>query len=97
MDVEKNSIESLIKGGLIGAAIGEMLSSDLEEAEETGALLVAAFSSTQIAAEEARKTKQSYLVEENNKLYKVSPTGEKMLIKELKKPTGKIPLQFILE
>lgn len=96
MSIKVNNIESLIKGGFIGAAIGALLSKDKEEGAVIGALLGAAIAATAKASEEAAKTNIPQLIEEHGKLYEIDGSGEKRFIKELKKTKVRLPEQFKL-
>ncbi|MCX6324921.1 MAG: hypothetical protein NTZ41_12010 [Sphingobacteriales bacterium] len=97
MNDDSTTIDSLIKGGLIGAALGALLSKDKDEGALMGALLVAAISATLKAGEEAQKTNVPVYVEENGMLYKSGPNGKKRLIKKIKKPAGNLPERFKLK
>lgn len=97
MKDENVGIETLIEGGLIGAAFGALLSKDAEEGAVIGALLGAAFSATLKAGEEAQKTKVPVYVEENGALYYIGPNGERRFIKKLKKPAFELPEHFKLK
>jgi hypothetical protein len=89
MSRKDDTIESLIAGGLIGAALGALLSKDEEKGAMIGALLGAAFSATVKANEEAQKTNVPVYVEENGKLYALEPGGNKRFIKNIQKPAAK--------
>lgn len=91
------TLDSLIKGGLIGALLGAILSKDKEEGAVIGALLGAVISATQRAYEDALNTNVPFYVEENGQLYQVSPSGEKRFIKSLPKPSRKFPKEFHLD
>jgi gas vesicle protein len=97
MEKKNYTIESLIAGGFIGAALGAWLSKDKEESAITGALLGAAFSATFIANQEAKKTNQPVLITENGKLFRQLPSGEKQFVKELPKSTQKWEEHFKLK
>jgi hypothetical protein len=94
---EDNTLESLIAGGFIGAALGAFLSKDKEEGAVIGALLGAAFSATLKASKEARNSNVPVFVEEDGKLYEINPSGEKRFIREIKKPSLNLPNQFKLK
>ncbi len=83
MKEHNNTIESLVAGGLIGAALGAWLSKDKEDGAILGAILGAAFSATLQANKEAQKTNQPVMIIENGKLYRVFPNGEKQFVKDL--------------
>lgn len=91
------TIESLIKGGLIGAALGALLSRDKEDGAVVGALLGAAIFATISANEEAKKTNLPLYIEEDGRLFEVHPSGKKRFIKDLKKPAQPISKQFKLK
>jgi hypothetical protein len=93
----EDSIKSLVAGGLIGAALGALLSKDKEDGSIIGALLGAAFSATLAANQEAKKTNVPVYIEENGKLYAVEPGGKKVFLKDIKKPATKLPNKFKLK
>lgn len=91
MDRNENTMESLIAGGFIGAALGAFLSKDKEDGAIIGALLGAAFSATFKANQEAKKTNVPVYIEENGKLYSVEPDGTKLFLKEIQKSSIQLP------
>ncbi len=97
MSRKDNSIESLVAGGLIGAALGSILSKDKEDGAMIGALLGAVFSATFAANQNARKTNVPVYVEENGKLYAIEPSGKKLFIKDIQKPVLNLPERFKLK
>lgn len=97
MKDESATIDSLIKGGLIGAVLGGFLMRDREEGAVIGALLGAAISATLKANEEAQKTNVPVYVEENGKLYEIGSSTEKRFVKNLKKPSRTLPERFKLK
>lgn len=97
MKNENATLESLIKGGMIGAVLGAFLSKDKEEGAVIGGLLGAAILATIRANEEAQKTNVPVYVEEDGKLYEIISSREKRFIKNLKKPTRSLPEQFKLK
>ncbi len=96
MKEDNSIIESLVKGGLIGAAFGLLLSKDKEDGAVLGAILGAAVSATLKANEEARKTNLPVYVEEDGKLYEIDPRGNKRFVKDLKKNNSQFDEQFKL-
>ncbi len=97
MDNTKDTIETLIAGGVLGTAIGALLSKDKEEGAVIGALLGAAIAATAKASEDAKKTTIPQLIKEGENLYEVNAKGEKRFIKKLKKNMTPLPLQFKLK
>ena len=96
MKSSDTSIDKLIAGGILGAALGELLSKDKEDGAVIGALLGAGIAATAKASEEAKKTNIPQLSEENGNLYEISITGEKRFIKTLNKSANNLPEQFKL-
>jgi hypothetical protein len=92
----KKTIESLIKGGLIGSFIGAFLMKDKEEGAIIGALLGAVIAATSKANADAKKTNLPVYVEENGSIYAISSTGKKEFIKQVPKPVIQYPEQFKL-
>ncbi|MDI9342471.1 MAG: glycine zipper 2TM domain-containing protein [Sediminibacterium sp.] len=98
MSEEDNDfMKPLITGGLIGAALGALLSKNKDEGAIIGALLGATFSATLKANEEAQKTHVPFYVEEGGKLFRVEADGSKTFIRTIEKPTVRFPDQFKLE
>ncbi len=97
MKEENITIDSLIKGGLIGAALGALLSKDKEDGAIIGALLGAAISATLKANEEAKKTNIPLYIEEDGKLYEISSDGQKRFVKNIEKNISQLPEQFKLK
>ena len=96
MKEENTIIESLVKGGLIGAAMGALLSKDKEDGAVLGAILGAAVSATLKANEEAKKTNLPVYVEEEGNLYEIDAMGNKRFIRTIKKSNKQWPDQFKL-
>jgi hypothetical protein len=78
-------LESLIAGGVIGAAFGALFSKDTEEGITLGAIAGAAILATYRASEKAKQANISVLAEENGKLYEISAGGQKRYIRDLPK------------
>ncbi len=96
MENENVTLESLVKGGLIGVLLGTFLSKDKEEGAVIGGLLGAAIFATLRANEEAQKTNVPVYVEEEGKLYEITSSREKRFVRELKKPSRNLPERFKL-
>lgn len=80
---DKDILQSLIAGGLIGAGLGAWLSEDKEDGALIGVILGAAFTATLKANEQAKKTNQPVLIAEHGKLYRIMPNGDRQFIKDL--------------
>lgn len=96
MKRKSDSIESLVTGGLIGAAIGAILADDKEEGAALGAILGAAFSATSSAYQEAVRAEVPVLVEENGNLYKVCG-DRREFVKKIERVVIDQPRRFTLE
>lgn len=90
MEKDDEIVQSLIAGGLIGAALGALLSKNKEEGASLGALAGAAILATFKASEQAKKSNVPLLYEENSCLYEIQPDGSKKFIKELE-PSHSLP------
>ncbi len=97
MEHINKTLESLIKGGFIGASLGSMLLSDQEEGLTFGLMLGAAISATIRANNDAQKTNIPIYIEEKGKLFAIEPSGTKKFIKNIKKIHHKFPDKFKLE
>jgi len=89
-------IQSLIAGGIIGAALGALASNDKEEGAVLGALAGAAILATFKANEIAMKSNLTMYVEENGELYQIQPGGSKQFIRTIEKPTIQLQKRFKL-
>jgi hypothetical protein len=96
MDSDKEIVQSLITGGIIGAALGALLSKSKETGVALGALAGAAILATFKANEAAKKTNITMFIEENNALYEIKADGSKHFVKNIEKPTKKLPQTFKL-
>ena len=83
---DENIFQSLIAGGLIGAALGALISKDREEGATIGALAGAVILATYKANEQAQKTNLPVYIEEDGKLFEIQPGGVKRFIKDIPKP-----------
>ena len=78
-----DQIDSLVTEGVIGAALGALISSHKGQGAVLGGIAGAAISASLKAYEEARETGLSVLMEENDALYEVRSNGRKKKIKDL--------------
>lgn len=93
---EEKIFESLLAGGLIGAALGALIAKSKKGGATIGAIAGAALLATFQANERAKKNKLSVFVEEDGKLFEVYPDGEKKLIKYISKHNVEIEKNFKL-
>lgn len=96
MDKDDEIVESLIAGGIIGAALGALLSKNKETGVTLGALAGAAILATFKANAAAKKTKIPMFIKENSALYELKADGTKHFVKTLEKPNIKLPQTFKL-
>ncbi len=97
MKKDDEIVQSLIAGGLIGAALGALLSKKKEDGATLGAIAGAALLATFKASEQAKQSNLPMYVEEDTNLYRVHPNGEKVFIKKIVKPNHKLPKRFKLK
>jgi uncharacterized membrane protein YeaQ/YmgE (transglycosylase-associated protein family) len=97
MNNNNTTIESLVKGGVIGALLGAILSKDKEEGIVFGAILGAAVNATLKANKNALKTDLPIYIENNGKIYAVYANGKKTFIKEVENPVVSFPEEFSLK
>ncbi len=93
MKQDDEILDSLIKGGLIGAALGALLSKN----KALGALAGAAILATFKANEQAMQTNVPMYVEENGYLYQIEMGGIKTMIRKIEKPLIQLPQHFKLK
>ncbi|MFM9839509.1 MAG: hypothetical protein ACKVOQ_14665 [Cyclobacteriaceae bacterium] len=96
MKNDNEIIESLIAGGIIGAALGALITNNKNGAG-LGAIAGAAILATFKANELAKKMNFPLIVEENNTLYQIEKDGTKRLLKQLSKPSIHVAENFTLE
>ena len=98
MAKDEEIIESLIEGGLIGAALGALLTNKNKSAGGAmlGAILGAALLGTFKANERAKKSNVQLWEEEGDTIYEIDSSG-KRLVKKMSKPAKEIPRQFKLK
>jgi hypothetical protein len=97
MKSDNEILDSLIAGGLIGAALGALLSKNKEEGSVLGAMAGAAILATYKANEKASAMKIPMYVEENGNLFQIQPDGSKHFIRKLEKPGIKLNEHFKLK
>ena len=89
-------IEDALAGGLIGAALGALLTGKSKDTL-VAALLGAAIGASVKALDEAKENNLPVLIEENGVLYELNPNGKKKFIKRLKRTSRNIPPNFQIE
>ena len=97
MKNDEEILESLIAGGIIGAALGVLLSKNKEEGFTLGAMAGAAILATFKANEKAMETKLPMFVEENSNLFQINADGTKNFVRKIEKPTISLPKKFKLK
>lgn len=97
MKNDEEIFQSLIAGGLIGAALGAMVSKNKEEGATLGALAGAAILATFKANEKAMQTNLPMYVEEDGNLYQIQSGGIKKFIRKIDKPSVKLQETFKLQ
>lgn len=96
MNDDNEIVETLIAGGVIGAALGALLSKNNGDGTILGAIAGAALLATFKANEQAQKTNMPMLFEEDGKLYETQPGGNKKFIRAINKPKVKLSANFKL-
>lgn len=97
MKNDEEILESLIAGGLIGAALGALVSKNKEEGITLGTLAGAAILATFKANEKAMQTNLPMFVEEDGNLYQIQSGGIKKFIRKIDKPSVKLQENFKLQ
>ena len=93
---ENDIIKSLLTGGIIGNALGVLITKSKGAAGALGALAGAAILASVQANENAQKTGIPLVLEEDDALYEVYSDGRKKLIKKLPKTNKILPKNFTL-
>lgn len=89
-------IEAAIAGGLIGAALGALLTGK-GKYTIASALAGAAIGASIKAHKEAEKLDMPVLYEEEGSIYRIHPNGERKMVKKLKRHQVNVPSTFSLE
>ena len=97
MKNDEEIMESLIAGGLIGAALGALLSKNNGDQTMLGALAVATILATFKANEKAMKMNIPMYMEENGNIYQLQTGGIKKFIRKIDKPSLNLPQHFKLK
>lgn len=95
MNDDREILESLIAGGLIGAALAAVLSQN-KDAAGIGAIAGAAILASYKANEIARRSSVPVIIEEGHALVEIMPGGSKRFIKNIPRSTRKLPKNFTL-
>ena len=97
MKNDDKTVENLISGGIIGAALGALISDNKEEGATIGAIAGAVIFATLKANEAAKQTHVPFYVQENNILYQIQPDGSKLFVKNIEKPKIQLQQHFTLK
>jgi len=89
-------IEGAIAGGVMGAALGSLLTGK-GKTTLISAITGAAIGASIKALKEAKKLEVPVLYEEDGTIYRVFSNGDREVVKELKKTDTNIPQTFLLE
>jgi hypothetical protein len=89
-------IESALIGGVIGTALGALISGKGKDTL-VAALIGAAIGASKQALAEAKENNLSVLIEEDGALYELRPDNSKRFIKKLKRTIPSIPPKFEIE
>jgi hypothetical protein len=86
-------IERALAGGLVGTALGALLTGKSEDTI-TAALVGAAIGASVKALKEAKEYNMPVMIEENGILFQLNPDGSKIQIRKLRISTKRIPQVF---
>lgn len=95
MNSDREIIESLVAGGLLGAALGTLVSDD-KRGTAIGALAGAAIVASFRANQRAQATGVPVILEQNNELVRIYPDGRRELIRKIPRTNAHIPRKFKL-
>lgn len=96
MNNDNEIVKNLVAGGIIGAALGALISDDNQEGATIGAIAGAVIFATLKANEKAKQTHIPFYIEEDNNLYKIDADGSKHFVRKIEKPQAKLNKHFIL-
>lgn len=86
-------IENALLGGVIGVALGALLTGKSKDSL-AAALLGAAIGASVTALNEAKENNLPVLIEENGVLYELYPDNSKRFVRKLRNPSPSIPSKF---
>lgn len=95
MNSDHEIIESLVAGGLLGAALGALVSKDNRGAA-IGAIAGAAIVASFRANQRAQATGIPVIEEQDNELVRLYPDGRRELIRKIPRTNANIPQKFKL-
>ncbi len=93
-----DTIEDYIAAGVIGAALGALISDKKNRGENSflGAIALIAILASISAGKKAKRSSLSTVVEEDDAIYEISSAGKRRLIKHIDKERRKVPKNFTL-
>ena len=97
MKNDNEIVQSLIAGGVVGAALANLLTKNIEHSTPLSTLASAAILATFKANEAAKTTNISMFFAENGFLYQTQPGGLKQQVKKIEKPAIKLQDHFKLK
>jgi hypothetical protein len=96
MKKDEEVLESLIAGGLIGGALGALLSKDKGNGGTWGALIGAVILATFKASERAKESNVAVVLLENGNLVEENSSGGKRILRPVEKISKRVPKHFKL-
>lgn len=97
MKNDEEILASLIAGGIIGAALGALISKNEKEGAGLGTIAGAAILATYKASLKAREMQIPLYVEEHGDLLQIQQDGTKKFIRKIEKPVIKLDKHFKLK
>ena len=97
MNNDNEIVKNLVAGGIIGAALGAMISDDNQQGATIGAIAGAVIFATLKANEEAKKTHVPFYIQEDFVLYKINTDGTKEFVRTVEKHKTDLKKHFILK
>lgn len=97
MESDKEIFERLIAGGIIGAAVGHLISDSKQDGIVIGAIVGASILATFKANEQAKKLNIPFYEQIDDALYEIQANGEHRFIKKIPRIDSNFPLNFKLK
>lgn len=97
MQSDEKIVESLIAGGIVGAALGALLADNREKGAVLAAIAGTALLATYKANERAKQTNLPFYIVEKGNLVEVLPNGQKRFVRKIEKSSTKLKSNFKLK
>ena len=97
MEQDKEILHNLIKGGVVGATLGALLTSNKRGESYLGAIAGAVLFATFKASQQAQYANVVTYIEEDGSIFELQPGGSKTFVRKIDKSNIKVATHFKLK